>query len=222
VSPGLVLKATLWTVAIEESALIVNGAEIDLGKPDPVPPSLVGSDAAAPHLTAVRAARVVMLVPDAHLVQLLDTGTTLALIPSAAAQKLYGAIPGAKFDSANNVFILPVKPRGIVDVGGEDLALADVAVLDVLGRGRDVLSPTGAGLIGGELAHCEHLGAVAKVRAAEEGAVVRERHALQLREGMVGQAASDELVVRARSASCARESAAIDEHKQTGAVRETA
>jgi hypothetical protein len=109
VSPGLVLKATLWTVAIEESALIVNGAEIDLGKPGPVPPSLVGSDTVAPHLTAVRAraTRGVMLVPDAHLVQLLDTGTTLALIPSAAAQKLYGAIPGAKFDSTNNVFIVP-------------------------------------------------------------------------------------------------------------------
>jgi hypothetical protein len=108
VTPGLVLQNTQWTVAIEESALIVNGAEVDLGKPAPVSASPAGSGAAAPALHAVRAelgviTRAFIDIP----MQLLDSGTTLVVIPSAAAQKLYGAIPGAKFNSTAGTFSVP-------------------------------------------------------------------------------------------------------------------
>jgi hypothetical protein len=108
VTPGLLLLNTQWTVAIEESSLIVNGAEVDLGKPTPASASPAGSGAAASALHAVRAelgvfTRAFIDIP----MQLLDSGTTLMVIPSSAAQKIYGAIPGAKFNSTTGTFSVP-------------------------------------------------------------------------------------------------------------------
>jgi hypothetical protein len=110
VSAALVLQLTQWTVAIEESALSINGVPLDLGKPAPLSPSLAGLGFQTPNLSAVRAPPAIFVPcsgPPLISLQLLDTGTTLGLIPLATAQQLYGSIPGAHFDEALGAFSVP-------------------------------------------------------------------------------------------------------------------